>query len=80
MYEGLLNARSGLPDVYSRDLTPEQKRRRVVLKKTNMDASGIRTNFLKAGTMARGAAETGQVESYMCSRVRVHPTVRRKEE
>ncbi|KAL4529573.1 hypothetical protein Ndes2526A_g04349 [Nannochloris sp. 'desiccata'] len=69
VYQGLLNKSRYEPDVLSRDLTPEQKSRRVVLKKTNLDRSGIRTNFLKSGTMARGAAETGAVEDYMCSRV-----------
>eukprot|EP00887_Chlorella_sp_A99_P007082 scaffold2.g7082.t1 len=76
VYEGLLNGADGLPDAYSAELTPEQKRRRVVLKKTNMDAAGIRTNFLKAGTMAQGAAETGAVEGYLGSRIMRHPTVR----
>ena len=48
----------------------------MILKRTNLDAAGIRTNFLKAGTIARGAAETGAVESYMCARLMRHPTVR----
>jgi serine/threonine protein kinase len=76
VYQGLLNKSRGEPDVLSRDLTPEQKSRRVVLKKTNLDRSGIRTNFLKSGTMARGAAETGAVEDYMCSRVAGYPGCR----
>ncbi|GAB4813213.1 hypothetical protein N2152v2_000259 [Parachlorella kessleri] len=75
VYEGLKNS-NGLPDTYSRELSSDQKRRRVVLKKTNADNSEIRTNFLKTGTMARGAGESGQVESYMCTRIRVHPLVR----
>ena len=76
VYQGLRNRKRGEPDQLTRELTPEQKARRVVLKKTNLDRSGIRTNFLKSGTMARGAAETGAVEDYMCSRVAGHPTVR----
>lgn len=76
VYQGLLNKSRYEPDALSRDLTPEQKSRRVVLKKTNLDQSGIRTNFLKAGTMARGAAETGAVEDYMCSRVAAYPQCR----
>jgi hypothetical protein len=76
VYQGLLNKSRYEPDVASRDLTPEQKTRRVVLKKTNLDRSGIRTNFLKSGTMARGAAETGAVEDYMCSRVAAYPGCR----
>lgn len=49
VYEGLRNGKDGLPDQYARELTLEQKRRRVVLKKTNLDNQGIRTNFLKTG-------------------------------
>ena len=44
-----------------RELSKEDKRRRVVLKRVNLDTSGVRSNFLKSGTMARGAAETGKV-------------------
>lgn len=76
VFEGLRVRRRGEPDVLTRDLTAEQKNRRVVLKKTNLDRAGIRTNFLKAGTIARGAAETGQVEDYMCSRIALHPRVK----
>lgn len=76
VYQGLRNKKRREPDQLTRDLTPEQKARRVVLKKTNLDRSGIRTNFLKSGTMARGAAETGAVEDYMCSRIAGHPTVK----
>ena len=76
VYQGLRNKNRGEPDVLSRELTPEQKARRVVLKKTNLDRSGIRTNFLKSGTMARGAAETGAVEDYMCSRVACYPLLK----
>ena len=76
VYEGLKNAKTGMPDLRSRELTAEQKSRRVVLKKTNLDSEGIRTNFLSAGTIARGAAETGQVEDYMCRRISLHPLVR----
>ncbi|KAL6774629.1 STL1 [Auxenochlorella protothecoides x Auxenochlorella symbiontica] len=77
VYEGLLSANK-VPDLYSSALSPEQEKRRVVLKKANLDNSGIRTNFLKAGTMARGAGETGQVESYMNLRISRHPTVARR--
>lgn len=76
VYEGLKNAKSGIPDLKTRELSAEQKSRRVVLKKTNLDAAGIRANFLSAGTIARGAAETGQVEDYMCRRISVHPLVK----
>lgn len=76
VYEGLRNRRAGEPDVLTRELTAEQKGRRVVLKKTNLDRNGIRTNFLKSGTIARGAAESGQVEDYMCTRISLHPRVK----
>jgi hypothetical protein len=41
------------------------KRNRVVVKKVNADTEGVRTDFLKRGTMARGAAETGIAENYL---------------
>ena len=44
-----------------RELSDEQKQRRVVLKRVNLDNAGVRSNFLRSGTMARGAAETGKV-------------------
>lgn len=78
VYEGLRNQRSGEPDVLTRELTPEQKSRRVVLKKSNLDRAGIRANFLKSGTIARGAAETGAAEDYMCTRISSHPFVKSK--
>jgi hypothetical protein len=34
-----------------------------------------RNNFLKAGTMAKGAAESGAVESYMCNKIKRNPLV-----
>ena len=35
----------------------------------------ILSDWLVAGTIARGAAETGAVEAYLCARVMRHPTV-----
>eukprot|EP00967_Tisochrysis_lutea_P111810 scaffold176134_cov19-Tisochrysis_lutea.AAC.1 len=32
-----------------------------------------RKNFLQAGTMAKGASESGQVESYICSKIKRNP-------
>ena len=72
-YEALRVRRGGADDgVTQRSaLTAEQKARRVVLKRVNLDAEGgVRSDFLRAGTMAKGAAETGAVESYMCAKVR----------
>eukprot|EP00878_Enallax_costatus_P022131 GHUV01023469.1.p1 GENE.GHUV01023469.1~~GHUV01023469.1.p1 ORF type:complete len:376 (+),score=66.76 GHUV01023469.1:362-1489(+) len=60
-----------------RALTPEQKARRVVLKRVNLDKAGVRSNFLQVGTMAKGAAESGAVESYMCSKIARNPLVQR---
>lgn len=37
-----------------------------------------RSNFLQRGTIARGAAETGQVEAYMYGKVGRNPFVRGK--
>ena len=42
-------------------LSEDDKLRRVVLKRVNLDNAGVRRDFLKSGTMARGAAETGKV-------------------
>ncbi|KAI8474732.1 MAG: kinase-like domain-containing protein [Monoraphidium minutum] len=56
-------------------LTPEQKQRRVVLKRVNLDKEGIRQDFLRVGTIAKGAAETGAVEAYMCAKVTRNPLV-----
>lgn len=36
-----------------------------------------RRDFLSAGTMAKGAAESGVAESYMCSKVARNPLVQR---
>ena len=47
----------------ARELSDADKRRRVVLKRVNLDGAGVRSNFLKSGTMARGAAETGKVSA-----------------
>lgn len=44
-----------------RTLSDQQKKQRVVLKRVNLDTWGVRTDFLRSGTMARGAAETGKV-------------------
>ncbi|GFR51243.1 hypothetical protein Agub_g13618 [Astrephomene gubernaculifera] len=54
-------------------LSPEQKKRRVVLKRVNMDRQGIRSDFLKTGTLAKGSAESGMVEAYMCAKVQRNP-------
>lgn len=37
--------------------------------------SHTRSNFLKTGTMAKGAAETGYVEAYMCNKISRNPIV-----
>ncbi|GMH32272.1 hypothetical protein BSKO_00106 [Bryopsis sp. KO-2023] len=58
------------------NLSKEQKKRRVVLKRVNLDKEGVRTNFLKKGTMARGAAETGEVEAYMYGKAGRNPFVK----
>ncbi len=73
MFEGLRGER-----VAARELTPEQKRRRVVLKRVNMDGTDVRRDFLAGGTMAKGAAETGKAEAYMNARIMRDPIVRRR--
>jgi hypothetical protein len=53
----------------ARDLPPALKRRRVVLKRVNADGAGVRAGFLRAGTIARGAAESGEAEAFFTARV-----------
>ncbi|KAK9817239.1 hypothetical protein WJX72_011627 [[Myrmecia] bisecta] len=60
----------------ARELTAEEKKRRVVLKRVNLDGTDVRRDFLKAGTMAKGAGETGQAEAYMCAKVKRDALVR----
>jgi len=75
-YEGV-RARDGESVTTRGKLSAEQKRRRVVLKRTNADRTGgVRREFLRAGTMAKGAAETGAVEMYMNGKVRRSPIAR----
>lgn len=57
----LLAKMAGEREKLVRELTPQQKQRRVVLKRVNLDKTEIRSNFLNAGTMARGAGESGKV-------------------
>lgn len=54
MFEGITN-KNGERNL-STNLTPEEKKRRVVLKRVNMDGAELRQNFLRAGTMARVSA------------------------
>lgn len=35
------------------------------MKRVNLDQTGVRTDFLKAGTMAKGSAETGKVRGWL---------------
>ncbi|CAG9465374.1 unnamed protein product [Pedinophyceae sp. YPF-701] len=52
-------------------LTDEEKKNRVVIKRINSDSTGsARKDFLSKGTIARGAAEAGIVEVYMNSKIR----------
>lgn len=46
------------------------------MKRVNLDTIGVRSDFLRSGTMARGAGETGKVEQYLCSRVSRNPLAR----
>lgn len=62
---GQLSCAAGEDDEISRgELSPDEKRRRVVLKRVNIDRIGLRKDFLKRGTIAKGAAESGAVEAY----------------
>lgn len=48
--------------IMSRTLSSEEKKRRVVLKRVNLDSTSLRSDFLNKGTVAQGAAESGAVE------------------
>ena len=52
MFEGVRN-KKGERASMSRELTREEKKRRVVLKRVNNDSYGMRSNFLRTGTMAQ---------------------------
>ena len=58
VFEGVRN-KKGERASMSRELTREEKKRRVVLKRVNNDSYGMRSNFLRTGTMA-------QVGVFMC--------------
>ena len=58
VFEGILNKRDG-ERIMARELTPEEKKRRVVLKRVNMDGSELRPNFVRSGTMARVGGAAG---------------------
>lgn len=51
VFEGIKNKNGRR--ITGSQLTKEEKKRRVVLKRVNLDGSVLRSNFLKAGTMAR---------------------------
>ncbi len=44
-------------------LTPEEKKRRLVLKRVNLDGAEQRSSFLRAGTMARVSHRNGSCPS-----------------
>ncbi|KAL6752611.1 protein kinase [Haematococcus lacustris] len=75
VFEGVQKDPKEKPATQRGPLTAEQKKRRVVLKRVNQDRSIVRGDFLKAGTMAKGAAESGKVESYMNAKVQRNPLV-----
>ena len=65
MFEGIRNKNGRR--ITGSQLTKEEKKRRVVLKRVNLDGSVLRSNFLKAGTMARvGVATYGNKAVCAC--------------
>lgn len=52
VFEGVRN-KKGVRASPSRDLTKGEKKRRVVLKRVNADNLGMRSDFLRSGTMAQ---------------------------
>jgi hypothetical protein len=57
------------------ELTKEEKKRRVVLKRVNIDRVGERPDFLRRGTIAQGASESGAIERYMNAKLWRNPFV-----
>ena len=55
------------------ELTADEKARRVVLKRLNVDRTAVRKNFLGGGTIAKGAAESGAVEGYINGKISRSP-------
>ena len=52
VFEGVRN-KKGVRASPSRELTKGEKKRRVVLKRVNTDNLGMRSDFLRSGTMAQ---------------------------
>ena len=52
VFEGVRN-KKGVRASLSRELTRGEKKRRVVLKRVNTDNLGMRSDFLRSGTMAQ---------------------------
>lgn len=52
VFEGVRN-KKGVRASPSRELTKGEKKRRVVLKRVNADNLGMRSDFLRSGTMAQ---------------------------
>ncbi|KAL3163274.1 hypothetical protein ABBQ32_009669 [Trebouxia sp. C0010 RCD-2024] len=75
VYEGII-ANKDIDIKKVKQLTSKQKKRRVVLKKVNLDKVEVRADFLRSGTMAKGAGETGQAEAYFNSRIMRNPRVK----
>jgi len=61
-------------------LTADQKNRRLVLKRVGekLGSQSARSDFLSSGTIARGVAESGLVEGYMCRKLSRVPAARGK--
>ena len=57
VFEGVVIDKGGSRAV-KRELNSQEKKRRIVLKRVFLDPQGIRTNFLKSGTMARVRASS----------------------
>ena len=76
VYEGV-RLTSPAEDVGSQ-LTEEQKRRRVALKRIKKDRQGVRADFLQQGTIAKGTEESGIAEQYMNGKLMRGPFSRSK--
>ena len=65
VYEGVI-ANKDIDIKKVKQLTSKQKKRRVVLKKVNLDNVVIRADFLRAGTMAKVSCGCTQLLKAVC--------------
>ena len=66
VYAGLIT--KGKSQEQAAELSADEKKRRVVLKRVNLDRVEVRANFLKSGTMAKVGCYACRVGHCSCHR------------